>query len=224
MVTSAAPVSAPPPARRGRPRKSVEQRDESERRADLVRGAARLFRTQGYAATSTRDIAQAAGMQSGSPFYYFESKSALLEAVMQGGMAEAMKSQTAALQALGPRPSAQARLRVLIRQHFEVLVGPDSDFIPVMLYEWRSLTPEQRQRIGTQKDAYEAVWMPVLSSLRRTGTLTAQPAVARLFIFGALNWTAQWFKPEGALSLDALTEQAMRLFVRETPQRAQKPT
>ena len=143
---------------------------------------------------------------------------------MQGGMAEATKSQAAALRALGPRPTARARLQALIRQHFEVLVGPDSDFIPVMLYEWRSLTPEQRQRIGTQKDAYEAVWMPVLSSLRRAGALTARPEVARLFIFGALNWTAQWFKPDGALTLDALTEQAMRLFVHETPPRAKKPT
>jgi AcrR family transcriptional regulator len=39
---------------------------------------ARLFRRKGFDATSTRDIAAAAGMQSGSPFYHFKSKQALL--------------------------------------------------------------------------------------------------------------------------------------------------
>ena len=37
--------------------------------------AARLFLVKGYAATTTRDIAAAVGMHSGSPFYYFKSKS-----------------------------------------------------------------------------------------------------------------------------------------------------
>ncbi|MEI2745460.1 MAG: TetR/AcrR family transcriptional regulator [Ottowia sp.] len=178
----------------------------------MLREAARLFRTQGFDATSTRDIAAAAGMQSGSPFYYFESKSAMLFAVMRDGMAQVTESQGQVLRALGPRPAARDRLRALIRHHFSVVVGPDSHFIPVMLYEWRALTPEQRKEISLQKDAYEAVWMPVLNSLHRAGELKARPTVARLFIFGALNWAAQWFNPQGPLSLDDLTEQAMRLF------------
>ena len=152
MSLAAAPLSLP--ARRGRPRKSAEERDESLRRAELVRAAARLFRAKGFDATSTRDIAGAAGMHSGSPFYYFDSKSALLYAVMCDGMAQAGRSQAPALRALGPRAGARARLGALIRHHFEVLLGPDSDFIPVMLYEWRSLTPAQRECIASQKAAY----------------------------------------------------------------------
>ena len=70
---------------RGRPRKLPDARDEGNRRRELLRGAARLFRSRGFAAVSTRDIAAAAGMQSGSPFYHFESKSALLHAVMHEG-------------------------------------------------------------------------------------------------------------------------------------------
>lgn len=212
MNDADARTPAPPAPRRGRPRKSAEQRSESQRHADVLREAARLFRTQGFDATSTRDIAAAAGMQSGSPFYYFDSKSAMLFAVMRDGMAQVTESQGQVLRALGPRPAARDRLRALIRHHFSVVVGPDSHFIPVMLYEWRALTPEQRKEISLQKDAYEAVWMPVLNSLHRAGELKARPTVARLFIFGALNWAAQWFNPQGPLSLDDLTEQAMRLF------------
>lgn len=202
---------------RGRPRKTVEELDDGNRRRALIEGAARLFRTQGFDATSTRDIAAAAGMHSGSPFYHFESKSALLHAVMDEGMVLALHSQKNALALLPPSAPPRERLRVLVRHHFEILLGPHSDFIPVMLYEWRSLSPAQRKSIARVKDDYEALWMPVLQALAEQGALQAEPAVARLFIFGALNWSVQWFDPQRGMSLDQLTDQALALFIRETP-------
>ena len=200
---------------RGRPRKTVGELDEGNRRRMLIDAAAHLFRTQGFDATSTRDIAAAAGMHSGSPFYHFESKSALLYTIISDGMEQATLSQQLALAKLPTKSPARAQLRALIRHHFEVLLGPHSDFIPVMLYEWRSLDAAQRQGIALVKDAYEAAWMPVLKSLARSGALQAEPAVGRLFIFGALNWAVQWYDAQGGKTLDQLTEQAMALFIRE---------
>lgn len=52
--------------------------------------------------------------------------------------------------------STRDQLRALIRHPFEVLLGPGSDFIPVMLYEWRSLNALQRQTITQIKDDDEA--------------------------------------------------------------------
>lgn len=199
----------------GRPRKTVGELDEGNRRRLIIEGAARLFRAQGFNATSTRDIAATAGMHSGSPFYHFESKNALLYVVMEEGMTNAAKNQQAALACLAPGASPRERLRALVRHHFEVLLGPDSDFVPVMLYEWRSLTPEQQTGIAHVKDRYEAQWAPELQALHDAGALKADADVARLFIFGALNWAVQWFAPQGAKSLDELTAQAMLLFTGE---------
>ena len=210
-----APAQEPPRRPRGRPRKTAEELDDGNRRRKLMDGAAKLFRNQGFAATSTRDIATAAGMHSGSPFYHFESKSALLFAVMNEGMVSALQSQQLALEALPQQAPARDRLRVLIRHHFEVLLGPRSGFIPVMLYEWRSLTPAQRKSIALVKDAYEAAWTPTLEALSQQKALQADPAVARLFIFGALNWAVQWFAPKKGKSLDGLTDEALALFIRE---------
>ena len=216
-MPAAVKEEASPRRPRGRPRKTAEELDDGNRRRKLMDEAARLFLTQGFAATSTRDIAAAVGMHSGSPFYHFESKSALLFAVMNEGMATAVQSQQQALEALHarhPEASATERLRVLIRHHFEVLLGPRSGFIPVMLYEWRSLTPAQRKGIARVKDTYEAVWMPTLEALARQKALQADPGVARLFIFGALNWSVQWFAPRKGKSLDGLTDEALALFIR----------
>ncbi len=209
--------SSPLPLRRGRgrPRKTPAELDHGNRRRQIIDGAARLFRSKGFAATSTRDIAAAAGMRSGSPFYHFESKSALLYVVMEEGMAHAAKSQQAALGRLPDHASPREQLRALVRSHFDTLLGPGSDFIPVMLYEWRSLSAGQRQGIASTKDGYEAQWMPVLQALHDSGVLSAEPALARLFIFGALNWAVQWFSPQGGKSIDELTAQALLLFTGE---------
>jgi AcrR family transcriptional regulator len=197
---------------RGRPRKTPDALDEGNRRQELLHSAARLFRSKGFAATTTRDIAAAAGMQAGSPFYHFESKAALLFAVVEQGMRAALQRQAQAVSAMPGRSPPHAVLRALVRAHFDVLLGPGSDFIPVMLYEWRSLSPAQRADIARLQRDYETAWADALEALCAAGRIRADARVARLMMLGALNWSVQWYKPKGA-SLDELTEQAMQLFL-----------
>jgi AcrR family transcriptional regulator len=226
-MTSASPTEpTPTPSAsrpRGRPRKTAEERDDGNRRQALLATAAHLFRLQGFDATSTRDIATAAGMRSGSPFYHFENKQALLAAVMREGMRSALERQTLATASLPAQAAPRDRLSALVRNHFEVLLGPNSDFIPVMLYEWRRLAPEQVGEITGLKDAYEAAWVPVLTALHSSGQLAGDPVLARLMIFGALNWSVQWYRPppprvgraQRRATLDDLTTTALQLFLKE---------
>jgi len=191
---------------------SAPKRDEGNRRRQLVRAAARLFRRKGFDATSTRDIAGAVGMHSGSPFYHFKSKGALLHAVMEEGMRSALARQAVELETATDDPAQT--LRRLIRSHFDTLHGPGRDFIPVMLYEARSLTARQRASIARLQREYEAAWTPVLQALASSGRLQADPHLARLLIFGALNWSVQWFDAKKQASLDDVTNAAMALFLR----------
>lgn len=209
---------------RGRPRKTPDERDDGNRRVDLINAAARLFRKKGFDATSTRDIAAAVGMHSGSPFYHFKSKGALLYAVMEEGMRSALQRQAEALQAAGlSARDAPAQLRLLIRNHFGVLLGPGSDFIPVMLYESRSITARQRASLAKLKSDYEAVWEPVLQALAQAGQLKGPVKLARLLMFGALNWSVQWFDAKKPATLDDLTDAAMALFL-HPPARGKNPS
>jgi AcrR family transcriptional regulator len=217
LPRAAAPARAVATKRpRGRPPKSLAERDDGNRRRALLRGAARLFRRQGFDATSTRDIAAAAGMQSGSPFYHFSSKQALLFAVMEEGLRGAIARQQRVLDAAGMASLAPAQqLRVLVRNHFDVLLGPGSDFIPVLLYEARSISAPQRAALAALRSEYEAAWLPVLQALHDAGQLRGDVKLARLMIFGALNWSVQWYDRRQAASLDDLADTALALFARE---------
>jgi len=199
---------------RGRPRKTVDERDDGNRRQELIHAAAKLFRHKGFEATTTRDIAAAVGMRSGSPFYHFKSKGELLHAVMEEGMRSAISRQAQALQKT-EQTTTHPRwvLATLIRNQFDVLLGPGSDFIPVMLYESRSLSARQRASLVQLQSDYEAAWMPVLEALHAAGQLRADVKLARLLIFGALNWSVQWYDARKSASLDDLTTAAMALFI-----------
>ncbi|WP_114973427.1 TetR/AcrR family transcriptional regulator [Rhodoferax ferrireducens] len=195
---------------RGRPRKTPDEKNEGNRRQDLIKAAAKLFRRHGFNGTSTRDIASAVGMHSGSLFCHFKSKNALLYEVMQEGMRSALARQTIVLLA---EHDAATTLRQLIRSHFDTLLGPNSDFMHAVLYESRSLDTQQRNVIAKLQGDYEAAWTPVLQELSLTGCLQAEVPLARLLIFGALNRSVQWFDPKKGTSLDDLTDAVMALFI-----------
>jgi AcrR family transcriptional regulator len=213
-----APVAVPATKRpRGRPRKTDDERDDGNRRHALLSAAAQLFRLKGFAATTTRDIAAAAGMQSGSPFYHFKSKNDLLYAVMEEGMHTALARQKQVMHAGDPQGlSAAEQLRALVVAHFEVLLGPGNDFVPVMLYEWRSLQPRQRKSLALLIAEYESLWMPVLLMLHAQGRLRAPVGLARLLILGALNWSVQWFDPKKSASVKDLADAAVAMFLKES--------
>jgi len=189
---------------------SVSGNEESNRRAELVRVAGRLFRENGYEATPVRDIAAAAGMRSGSPFYHFKSKQDLLKAVMAEGLNKALQELT---EAVAGKPSAIEAFRAIVRTHLAIILEPGADFVPVLLYEWRSLACDGRAEIVAIKDRYEAVWQDVLRDLKREGLIRDDSPIGRLFVFGALNWVARWYCPHGSLSIDAIADRAVEFFI-----------
>jgi AcrR family transcriptional regulator len=180
------------------------------RRADVVRVAARLFRERGFDGTTTRDIADAVGMRSGSPFYHFKTKQEILAAVMEEGLVAGLPAaENIVAGELPPR----AKFRALVRAHLEIVLGEGHDFIPVLLYDWRRLTPELRARVQVLRDRYDQLWQDVVSELSAAGLLKSDSAVARLLLMGAVNYTVLWYKPGQGSDLEQIAEAAVAMFL-----------
>jgi AcrR family transcriptional regulator len=60
-----------------------------ERRSELIACAQKLFYLKGYESTSVRDIVDEVGVAKGTFYYYFDSKTAVLEAVVDELIAQA---------------------------------------------------------------------------------------------------------------------------------------
>lgn len=63
--------------------RTLRQQQALERREQIVETALRLFAQQGFDGTSTKQIAQAAGITEGLIFHYFATKADLLTAVLE---------------------------------------------------------------------------------------------------------------------------------------------
>lgn len=193
----------------GRGRKPQGGQDAS-RRDDLLKAAARLFVDKGFAATTTRDIADAVGMRSGSPFYHFRSKHDLLKAVMIDGLTSGLARLEAAIAGVD---DAELRLQRLIRGHLANLLEGDCHS-PLLLGETRALDEAARAEITAAFDRYQLPWQATLDTLAREGKLASSAPPVRLFIFGMLNWTPHWYRASGPLSVDELANSALDLLLK----------
>ena len=193
--------------------------EDPTRRRKLVAVAARLFRRNGYAHTTTRDIARALKVQPGSIFYHFSSKEDLLAEVMREGM------QPFLAMVRGPALRAGApldRLRALLHGHLRILHGA-GDEQAVVVQEWDRVPAHVRRRVIPLRDEVEAVWRQVLEGCADAGLVHGDTRILRLSLLGALNWTLQWYRPRGELSVDQLAERVLALLAPALAARGRQP-
>jgi AcrR family transcriptional regulator len=116
------PDATPAPRRPGRPRADGASPTGRGTESDLLSAAARLFCTVGYTATSTRAIADAAGVRQASMYHWFGTKSAILQRLLLDSVEPSLESARLLL----ARPGEPAvRLWALARLDVELLCSGD---------------------------------------------------------------------------------------------------
>jgi AcrR family transcriptional regulator len=105
----------------GRPRAAQRPDSGLEPREELLSAAAELFTTLGYAATSTRVVAERAGMRQASMYHYVSGKEELLAELLESTVTPSL-AYARELLADDATP-AEDRLWELCRADVEVLCG-----------------------------------------------------------------------------------------------------
>jgi len=160
-----------------------------------------LFARQGFAGTSTREIADASGLTAGSLYHYMGSKDDLLEQVMLGGMTGLLEAAAAVVAATEQPPQ---RLVSLVQLHVAVHARHRLE-AKVVDREIEQLPPATRKRIGAMRDEYEGVWRGVVSAGIDAGDFgVADARLATLALLGMCTEVATWFRPKGPLTPEAL--------------------
>ncbi|SEQ80476.1 transcriptional regulator, TetR family [Streptomyces sp. yr375] len=105
----------------GRPR-AVQRPDSGlTPRAELLTAAAELFTTRGYAATTTRAVAERAGMRQASMYHYVSGKEELLAELLESTVTPSLTYARRLL--ADDTRAAEERLRELCRTDVELLCG-----------------------------------------------------------------------------------------------------
>jgi AcrR family transcriptional regulator len=100
-------VSTPTSRRVGRPRVQKRPASGLEPRDEVLAAAAELFTTRGYTATSTRTIAERAGLRQASLYHYFDGKEAILAELLEGTVHPSLEVARGLASRAGAAPEAR---------------------------------------------------------------------------------------------------------------------
>lgn len=171
----------------------------------IIRVATGLFGERGFPATSMRDIAREVGMLAGSLYAHIDGKETLLLEIIESGIAEYIGEATAALAGMEDN---EERLRALIRAHLDVVArGPRTT--KIVFHQWRYLGEENQAVVRKRRDEYEEIFVEVVEAGVNDGSFAADLDVRITVrsILGALNWTPEWLRFDGADPIDVVARQ-----------------
>ena len=179
-----------------------------ERREQILTIAGHLFSQRGYHATSMRELAKHLNLQGGSLYAHITSKEELLLEVVRQAAERFLK----VLEGLKGDPVA--KLKGLVRGHLEV-IAQELPRATVFFHEWKHLSPPLLEEAKALRRRYEEGVQAVIQEGMEQGVFQVENLrLATLFVLSALNWTYQWYRPEGPLSLDQLSEAYATLILR----------
>ena len=167
----------------------------------ILHAAARLFLERGYAETSIRSIADAVEIKPASIYHHFDSKDALLTEILDIGMDAVTTAFEAVRQNMDADADGPTRLERHVAGHLNALFANQA-FTAAHVTVFPFAPQSVRATAVPQRDAYEASWSELLSSIA-PGLDEEALRLVRLSLFGAMNSTIQWFDP-AAGSLDTL--------------------
>ncbi len=167
---------------------------KASREHQLLEAASCLFKEKGYHNTSMQDLADALGVQKGSLYYYIESKEELLRLLLERA-ASLLGSRIDEIYA-ADIPAAEKLRRAL--EHHATTIMNHLNPVSIYLNEYRNLAPERLGEVLSARKHYERVLMQILEDGVAGGEFRPINIKMAMFgLLGMLNWTHQWFSPDG---------------------------
>ncbi|GAA1460306.1 TetR family transcriptional regulator KstR2 [Williamsia maris] len=184
----------------------------STRRDELLGLAGRMFAEQGLRTTTVRDIADSAGILSGSLYHHFDSKESMVDEILRGFLDALFTRYNAIVDADLP---ADETLVQLIVASFESI---DADHHAVAIYqdEAKRLSGQERfDYIAVRNTEFRKLWKTVLRKGVDDGTFRADLDTELVYRFlRDTVWVAvRWYRPGGSLSAREVADQYLSVVL-----------
>jgi AcrR family transcriptional regulator len=184
----------------------------TDRRAELLAIAAGLFADRGLRATTVRDIADAAGILSGSLYHHFDSKESMVDEILRRFL-DALFDRYGEIVArdLGPR----ATLEAVVVASFEAIEEHNAA-VAIYQAEARRLAEQPRFAYITERlTEFRRLWHDVLRAGIADGSFRDDLDVELSYRFlRDTVWVGvSWYRPGGKLTIDDIARQYLAIVV-----------
>ncbi|WP_052305531.1 TetR/AcrR family transcriptional regulator [Thermomonospora curvata] len=212
MKTTSTDSAPPKPGTSGGGRRSRGGASAASRRREhLVKLAAELFAEKGFQATTVRNIADEAGILSGSLYHHFDSKESIVDEILSGFFTEITAAcRAAAERGQGPRETVAELVRIAFAT-FE----PHRAAITVLQNDWNYLKGMPRfAYLIKAEEEIERIWVDALRKGQQEGCFRADIDARLTYrMIRDTIWVAvRWYRPGGALDTAALADHYLKVM------------
>jgi AcrR family transcriptional regulator len=182
------------------------------RRDELLELAATMFAERGLRATTVRDIADSAGILSGSLYHHFSSKEEMVDELLRGFLDWLF---TRYREVVATEPNPLERLRGLFMASFEAI---EDRHAQVVIYQ-----DEAKRLVGQERFSYleqrnkeqRKMWVDVLNQGIEEGCFRPDIDVDLVYRFiRDTTWVSvRWYQPGGPLTAEQVGEQYLSIVL-----------
>lgn len=177
----------------------------SARRDAVLELAAELFAEKGFRATTVRDIADAAGVLSGSLYHHFDSKESMVDELLSEFLDDLVaRYQEVVAAGLSPRATLERFIQVAfdaLPRHRAAIVVFQQDGDYLAEFDRFGYIPATAAQI-------EQMWVTVIERGRADGELvTENPKLTYHFLRDAVWVSVRWYRSDGEWTPGDLSRQ-----------------
>jgi AcrR family transcriptional regulator len=182
------------------------------RRDELLELAATMFAERGLRATTVRDIADSAGILSGSLYHHFKSKEEMVDEVLRGFLDWLFARYQ---EIIDTEPNPLERLKGLFMASFEAI---EDRHAQVVIYqdEAKRLSDQARfSYVEERNKEQRKMWMDVLNQGIEEGYLRPDLDVDLVYRFiRDTTWVSvRWYQPGGPLTAEQVGRQYLAIVL-----------
>ncbi len=177
-------------------------------RDQILEQAARLFAAKGYPGTSMNEVAEACAVSKPTLYHYVRDKHELLVQICEDHV-QTLAALVEDVQAQGLAP--ELHLRELIRR-FVQEYGEAQYQHRVLTEDVKFLQDEDRARLLVIERQVVAAFADAVAAVRPELEAARLHKPLTMLLFGMINWTFTWLRPDGELSYEAMAPMVADLF------------
>lgn len=180
-------------------------------RKRILDAAALVLSREGFAGTRLTDIATEAQLKIATLYYYYESREALVEAVMVTGSEHVRQHTVEALASLPKDCPPVDRLCAAVESHLRFVLEI-SNYTQAVIRNAGQVPEHVRNKLEQEFSLYGHVWQDLVDAAAK-GThyrTRGQRKALRLLILGGLNWTVEWWSSSQS-PLDEVVQTAIMM-------------
>jgi len=190
----------------------------SERRARMLELAGELFAQKGYRATTVREIADAAGILSGSLYHHFDSKESIGDEILSSFINEVLADYRGAVaSAAGPRPAIEQIVRstsLTLARHRAALAMLQNDWSYFAAQPRFAYLPKALREI-------ERTWVTQLEAGKESGLFRADLDTKLTYrLLRDVLWIPEQWRRTRGYSTDQVVDAFLRILFEGIANRA----